>query len=217
MPFSGERRTDPQSYHGREEPRAQPAASRHGPRSSEPRRRHPLQRLVGSWPRCSLRFPSSFPCMRNHFVVEMSEVGAARRQRVEVMNSLDLPKTCPLFDSVHRGRQSCGPANRRVRSTRVARGPGCGSRVVSYLPVRHLVCPTISRSAAARKRQLQRAVMRHIAEALSHFVAVARPRSEPEDTSGQTLARLAAATNRSPSRRSSRWERERPAPSRRDS
>ena len=39
LPFSGERRTDARSYHGREEPRAQPAASRHGPRSSEPRRR----------------------------------------------------------------------------------------------------------------------------------------------------------------------------------
>ncbi len=39
LPFSGERRTDAQSYHGREEPRAPAAASRHGPRSTEPRRR----------------------------------------------------------------------------------------------------------------------------------------------------------------------------------
>jgi hypothetical protein len=39
LPFSGERQTDARSYHGREESRAQPAASRHGPRPSEPRRR----------------------------------------------------------------------------------------------------------------------------------------------------------------------------------
>ena len=31
LPFSGERRTDARSYHGREESRAQPAASRHRP------------------------------------------------------------------------------------------------------------------------------------------------------------------------------------------
>jgi hypothetical protein len=39
LAFSGERHTDPQSHHGREEPRAQPPASRHGPRASERRRR----------------------------------------------------------------------------------------------------------------------------------------------------------------------------------
>lgn len=39
LPFSGERRTYARSYHGREQPRAQPAAPRRGPRASEPRRR----------------------------------------------------------------------------------------------------------------------------------------------------------------------------------